>query len=90
MLDKKSRGNFTLLILFSIFSGLLDAAGIGSIMPFLALLMTPNAVFQNEYFILIFGIIENSEYQKYQVIIGYYFNNISCNSMSRFVALFSN
>ena len=65
MLDKKSRGNFTLLILFSIFSGLLDAAGIGSIIHF-SLIDDPKCCFQNEYFILIFGIIENSEYQKYQ------------------------
>jgi ABC-type multidrug transport system fused ATPase/permease subunit len=70
LLDQKSKLSFVYLILFSILSGLLDAVGVGSIMPFLAILMSPNSLFQNEYFISIFGLIDEIEYQKYQVIIG--------------------
>jgi ATP-binding cassette, subfamily B, bacterial PglK len=70
MLNAKSKRNFYLLIILSLITGSLDALGIGSIMPFLAILISPDTIFENKIFQGVFGQIGFPDYQKYQIYIG--------------------
>ena len=70
MLNAKSKQNFYLLILLSLITGFLDALGVGSVMPFLAILISPETIFENEIFKDIFGKIGFPDYRKYQIYMG--------------------
>jgi len=87
LLDTRERRQFLLLILSMIAVGLIDVAGIASIMPFMAVVSNPDAISTNEYLHWAFQAFSFKSENHFLVLLGFlvFFMLLFSNAAKAFV-----
>lgn len=87
LLDKKERRNFFSLILLMVIMGLIDVAGIASIMPFMAVVANPVVVEKNRYLSLAYQTLGFASTTNFLIFLGLlvFFTLLASNAMKALV-----
>ena len=75
-LGKREKGNAFLLLLLSILTSLFEVAGIVSILPFMAVLSSPEIIDSNKYINLVYNYFNFTETNYFLVFLGLSSNKV--------------
>jgi ABC-type multidrug transport system fused ATPase/permease subunit len=70
LLDTEDRRSFTTFIVISFLAGIIEVIGIGSIMPFIAVLMQPDIIFSNKILAAIYAELGFETTQQFLIFMG--------------------